>query len=96
MYTLSQIASVTRAKTSLSDAEAIIEHILLDSRKLLFPAASLFFALPGPRRNGNIFIKELYNKGVRSFVVDESFTEEEMKALPDAAFFQVPDVLQAL
>ena len=96
MYTLSQIASVTRAKTSLKDGEATIEHILLDSRKLLFPSASLFFALPGPRRNGNIFIKELYNKGVRSFVVDESFADEEMNAFPDAAFFQVPDVLQAL
>jgi len=96
LYTLSQIASVTRAKTSLKDGEATIEHILLDSRKLLFPSASLFFALPGPRRNGNIFIKELYNKGVRSFVVDESFADEEMNAFPDAAFFQVPDVLQAL
>ncbi|HMK03668.1 MAG TPA: bifunctional UDP-N-acetylmuramoyl-tripeptide:D-alanyl-D-alanine ligase/alanine racemase [Ferruginibacter sp.] len=96
MYTLAQIASVTRAKAFLKNEEATIEHILLDSRKLLFPAASLFFGLPGPRRNGNLFIPELYNKGVRSFVVDESFTGEEMGVLPGASFFQVPDVLQAL
>ena len=96
MYTISQIASVIKAKTFIKNADAIIEHLLLDSRKLLFPATSLFFALRGQRRDGNLFIPELYSKGVRCFVAGESFTEEEIIKFPDAEFLQVQDVLQAL
>ena len=77
-------------------ADAEIEHILLDSRKLLFPEISVFFALGGPRRKGNLFIPELYDKGVRYFVVDESFDEGSVKQFPAAGFAQVPDVLDAL
>ena len=96
MYSISQIASIIKAKTFSTNVDAGIEHILLDSRKLLFPAASLFFALDGPRRKGNLFISELYHKGVRCFVVDEIFTEADVLDFRDADFLQVPDVLQAL
>lgn len=73
-----------------------VEHILLDSRRLLFPATSVFFALNGPRRTGHSFITELYQKGVRCFVVDENFTETKAKKFSKAVFLQVPDVLLAL
>ena len=96
MYSISQIASIIKAKTFSTNVDAGIEHILLDSRKLLFPAASIFFALDGPRRKGNLFISELYHKGVRCFVVDEIFTEADVLDFQDADFLQVPDVLQAL
>ena len=96
MYTVSQIASATKAKTFSENVGVAMEHILLDSRKLLFPANSIFFALDGPRRKGSLFIPELYHKGVRCFVVDEIFTEADVLDFPDADFLQVPDVLQAL
>ena len=96
MYNISQIASIIRAKTFSTNVDAGIEHILLDSRKLLFPATSIFFALDGPRRKGSLFISELYHKGVRCFVVDEIFTEADVLDFRDADFLQVPDVLQAL
>ncbi len=96
MYTVSQIASIIKAKAVAVKTDAAVEHILLDSRKLLFPASSVFFALNGPRRGGSSFITELYQKGVRCFVVDESFTEAAAKKFSKAAFLQVPDVLQAL
>ena len=67
MYTISQIAQTLKAHWLQQDKETTIEHILLDSRKLLFPASSLFFALAGPRRNGDFFIDELYKKNVRNF-----------------------------
>jgi Alr-MurF fusion protein len=70
-----------------------IEHVLIDSRKLVFPETTLFFALKGKRHNGHLFIKELYEKGVRSFVITE---EVDVKKYPDAFFFQVPDVLRGL
>jgi len=47
-----------------------IEHLLLDSRKIISPGTSLFFAIKGERHDGHQFIKELYSKGVRQFVVE--------------------------
>jgi len=70
-----------------------IEHLLTDSRKLIFPASSLFFALPGPRRNGHQYIKELYERGTRNFVVYQDFSPERF---PEANFLLVADTLWAL
>ncbi|MEP7238249.1 MAG: Mur ligase family protein, partial [Ferruginibacter sp.] len=96
MYNISQIAAIIKAKTFSKNDDGIIEHILLDSRKLLFPATSVFFALEGPRRNGSSFIDELYQKGICCFVVNENFTETEIEKYPNATFLQVTNVLQAL
>ena len=96
MYTISQIAHTIKAKWLLQNNDAIIEHILLDSRKLLFSQTSLFFALSGQRRNGNLFIDELYKKNVRNFVVDKTFTAGALAGYKDANFLEVNDVLQAL
>ena len=96
MYSISQIAPIIKAKIPATNVEGLIEHILLDSRKLLFPSTSIFFALEGQRRKGGLFVEELYQKGVRCFVVDESFTETELFKYPEAAFLQVTNVLQAL
>jgi alanine racemase len=96
-YLIVQIAAIIKAGwLQQQTAESHIDHILLDSRKLLFPSASLFFALSGPRRNGNSFVEELYNKGVRNFVVDEDLSKEEAAKYPQANFLQVADTLQAL
>ena len=95
-YSIKQIIPVIKAKVLLQSSEGTIEHILLDSRKLLFPPTSLFFALGGPRRNGNVFIPELFQKGVRNFVVDESFMDAAIVNFPGADFLQVPDVSAAL
>jgi Alr-MurF fusion protein len=96
MYTITQIAPVIQARLLQQQDEAAIEHILLDSRKLIFPKTSLFFALGGPRRNGNFFIGDLYARGVRNFVVDASFAAEKIQHYPAANILQVKDVLAAL
>jgi Alr-MurF fusion protein len=96
LYTISQIASIINANVVQQPHDAAIEHLLLDSRKLLFPATSLFFALGGPRRSGSSFIEELYNKGVRNFVVDNSINTGITKKYNDANFLQVPNALLAL
>ncbi|MEO5889276.1 MAG: bifunctional UDP-N-acetylmuramoyl-tripeptide:D-alanyl-D-alanine ligase/alanine racemase [Ferruginibacter sp.] len=96
-YSISQIEKIVNGKFLLNeDPAAIIEHLLLDSRKLLFPGSSIFFALNGPRRNGNSFIKEVYNKEVRNFIVDESVNEITPDIFPGANFLQVKDAHAAL
>jgi alanine racemase len=71
-------------------ADTLIEHLLLDSRRLIFPATSLFFALRGTRRTGDQFAKELYKRGVRNFVL------EQETDLPGANQIIVKDTLAAL
>ncbi|UAY53679.1 bifunctional UDP-N-acetylmuramoyl-tripeptide:D-alanyl-D-alanine ligase/alanine racemase [Ferruginibacter albus] len=93
---MSQIATIIKAKQLQQQQDATVEHILLDSRKLLFPSGTLFFALAGPRRTGNTFITELYGKGVRNFVVDESFSIEAIAQYPEATILQVVNTLTAL
>ncbi len=72
---------------------SLIEQLLTDSRKLIFPQTSLFFALKGPRRDGHSFITALYKKGVRNFVVSEAV---DITQLAGANIIQVTDTLQAL
>lgn len=97
IYSIEKIAEITSADFLRKEkSDTVIEHLLLDSRKLLFPASSLFFALGGPRRNGHTFIKELYNKGVRNFVIADSKGVEEIASYPGSNFLLVEDVLSAL
>lgn len=66
-------------------------ELLVDSRRLIDPARTLFFALPGTRRDGHEFVGELYARGVRHFVV--SRVENEYA---DAHFLVVDDPLNYL
>jgi len=59
-YTTSDIARITGAEISILN-NLPVEHLLLDSRKVYAPAASLFFALKGFRRNGHQFIPDFYH-----------------------------------
>jgi Alr-MurF fusion protein len=66
---------------------------LTDSRRLIYPETTLFFALYGPRRDGHVFIPELYLRGVRNFIV---YQTPELKEYPEANFILVKDSLRAL
>ena len=71
-----------------------IQSISIDSRSLYLPEETLFFALLGDRHDGHKYIPGLYKKGVRAFVVNESYQiAEEFK---EASFVKVEDTLQAI
>ncbi len=91
-YSIKHIAEIVQAETTIA-VNTAIEHLLIDSRKIVFPQSSLFFAISGPRRDGHQFIKEVYERGVRNFVVKKGF---DTVAFPEAAILQVTDVLTAL
>jgi alanine racemase len=89
---MQHIAGIIGAKAHLvQDAQVI--YLVTDSRKIVFPKTSLFFALRGDRRDGHQFIAELYTQGVRNFVVSKPI---DRIACPAASFLEVPDVLLAL
>ncbi len=93
IYTIEHIATVTGGDARLINTESVIEHLLLDSRKVYSPATSLFIAIKGPRRDGHLFIKDLYRLGVRNFIVSEVIPPEDFA---DANFITVHDTLAAL
>ncbi len=90
-YTAKDIGSIISASSPGDDRG--ITHLLLDSRKVQVPASSVFFAIKGERRNGHLFIAELYKKQVRCFVVSETMEEG---LYPEAVFLKVNDTLVAL
>ena len=75
-YTIEKIAKLIGAER-IGDTEARIDWILTDSRSLCFPEETLFFALLTRRNDGHKYIGELYNRGVRNFVISELLSELE-------------------
>lgn len=91
-YTIEKITTLIGARR-LGTAEATISWLLTDSRSLCFPESTLFFALRSERNDGHKYIPELYNRGVRNFVVS---TMPQNGGYKDANFLKVTDVLSAL
>lgn len=64
---ISEIASVLGLPQP--EHEYDIDTLLTDSRELDEPAGTLFFAIKTSGNDGHRYIKDLYSKGVRNFVV---------------------------
>ena len=73
-----------------------VKWLLTDSRSLGFPEETLFFALVTGRGNGHRYIADLYDRGVRHFVVSVCPNCEELRTMPEANFLVVDDTLAAL
>ena len=63
-------------KRRVGECEATIDWLLTDSRSLSFPEETLFFALTTKRNSGARYIPDLYDRGVRNFVVTEEDFEK--------------------
>jgi alanine racemase len=88
-----EIARVIDAQPSpLQDVD--IQILLTDSRSLSEPAVTLFFALCTEHNDGHRYILDLYEKGVRNFVVQHDFTGKDR--IPEANCLWVKDTLLAL
>jgi alanine racemase len=93
-YTIAEIANLAGGQLTGAGVGSI-GYVLTDSRSLLYPARTVFFAIPGKRRNGSDYVGELYRQGVRCFVTG-SGADDGQQAFPEAGFIRVPDVLHSL
>ena len=92
---ISEIISILNAqRISGRSDDAGISCLLTDSRYLPAPEGCLFFALKNARNDSHNRMEELYDKGVRHFVVQR--LPEEMKDKADADFLLVGNTLEAL
>ncbi len=95
LYTGSDIAEIIKADLISGHPEQIqVKDILIDSRRLITPEQTLFFALKTKRDDGKRYIGDLYEKGVRYFVV--SSPDPWLTHYPEGSFFVVRDTLAAL
>jgi alanine racemase len=93
VYNLNEIASKAGGKL-IGKNSPVIRQLVTDSRNLLSPEDSLFFAIRGDRHDGHKFISELYNKkNLKNFVVDHIENAWENF---DANFILVENTLKAI
>ena len=93
-YTIEKITTLIGAHHYGENA-ADVAFILTDSRSLCFPEETLFFALQTNRNDGHKYIPELYQRGVRNFVVT-NVPADRAETYPDANFLKVSNTLKAL
>ncbi|WP_224746162.1 bifunctional UDP-N-acetylmuramoyl-tripeptide:D-alanyl-D-alanine ligase/alanine racemase [Mucilaginibacter glaciei] len=89
-YTINDVKRVIDAVGDVA-ANTTVSILVTDSRRIINPAASLFFALNN-RRDGHQFIVDAYAAGIRNFVV----SHQPDTIMPDANFLVVDNVLAAL
>ena len=95
-YSITEINDIIKPLSqSISAPQARIEHLLTDSRSLVFPETSLFFAITTKRGDGHKYIPALYAKGVRNFIIEKVPTGFS-QLYPDANFIKVADSMAAL
>ncbi len=110
-YTVGKIAEIISGKILPGgDPGTGILDLLIDSRRLIRPEGTMFVAVVTPRNDGHQYIGELYEKGVRVFLISKNpkdFLRSEKReagseifdtSLPRclAAFIMVDDTLKAL
>lgn len=97
IYSIEKVTSLLGAHR-YGNAATTISFLLTDSRSLSFPEETLFFALKSERNDGHRYLKDLYKRGVRNFVVEqlpEAYSEKS-EEWEGANFLQVSSSLAAL
>ena len=92
MYQLKQISEIVNGHLFGTGADLLVSDLLIDSRQLVNAGQTLFFALTSQRNDGHKYIEDLYQNGVRAFVV----SQEPEVMHPDAGYIVVDNVLLAL
>jgi alanine racemase len=105
-YTVEQIAEIIDGK--LVSRNLSVPHpayLSLDSRKISFPETTLFLAIKNKHQNANLFLDNLYDRGVRNFITDDkeldiasllSIHNKEKGTRSASNIILVPDSIAAL
>jgi len=94
-FLLTEIAKICKGELIGNiEKNPCIFDLLTDSRKITSIENCLFFALLSKRNDGHKYIPELYQKGMKYFVI--SIMPDDIAVYPDAVFVLVKDSLKAL
>ena len=90
---IAQFSEAIQAKEIVGQQVGVIQRVAYDTRKLSVTDQTVFFALSGKYRDGQSYIDEAYQKGIRVFVVSSLIDVDKYKG---AIFFLVDSPLEAL
>ncbi|HEY0030966.1 MAG TPA: bifunctional UDP-N-acetylmuramoyl-tripeptide:D-alanyl-D-alanine ligase/alanine racemase [Bacteroidia bacterium] len=94
-YSIPGISSIIKGSIhGNGNSTVAIKNLLIDSRKLSNAETSLFFAIKGERHDGHAYLMDLYEKGVRNFII--STLPASLSVYDAASFVLVEDTLAAL
>ena len=94
-YSISEIAGIVKGELIQQNNEnALVHELVIDSRRLIVSEGSLYFALISKRNDGHKYLEELYNKGVRNFVIQNEPSNQLL--FYDANIIKVKNTLTAL
>ncbi|MFI5221775.1 MAG: bifunctional UDP-N-acetylmuramoyl-tripeptide:D-alanyl-D-alanine ligase/alanine racemase, partial [Bacteroidia bacterium] len=98
-YFITDIAEITGGKIihhSTNSQQNPVEHLLIDSRKIIYPESSLFVAIKGERNDGHKYISEVYEAGVKNFLIEKHSTPISIPFSNDVNVVSVDNALMAL
>ncbi len=91
--TSSDIALITTGRLT-GPSDIVVNEIITDSRQLSYSEGQLFIAIRGKNHDGHLFIENLYNSGIRAFIVEK--LPDNPAKFSDAAFILTDNSVNAL
>jgi Alr-MurF fusion protein len=89
----SDIASIVHGRLT-GPPDLPVTDISTDSRQVSYTEGLVFFAISGKNHDGHSFLRQLYNNGIRIFVVEKK--PEKPEELVDACIIDVGNTVKAL
>ena len=91
-WTLDELSALLHGRI-LGRGDLVFSDLCIDSRTLIPSGKTLFIALAGEQHDGHQYIHELYQRGIRAFLVSRP---PEPGNFPGAGFCQVENTLKGL
>jgi Alr-MurF fusion protein len=92
MIRFSLLQDITQGQVLGFYKDLPVAALIIDSRKALNSNDALFFAIKGERHDGHQYIMDLYEQGIRQFIVEEN----PRFPLPQCNVLKVPSSISAL
>lgn len=89
-YSPHEIATITGGTILAGEFSDPITDIVLDTRKAVVGRNAVFFAITGSNHNGHDYLQAAWDKGIRSFVVEQDMS------LPETTVIKVEHSVTAL
>ena len=93
MFFFSILQNISKGKLLQLKNDISIDHLLIDSRKLVLTPGAMFFAIKGKRHDGHKYLAEVYEKGIRNLIISNP---QYLVTLPKANIFLVENPILAL
>lgn len=94
-FSISEITAIVKGEWAKSNQnDSMINHLLTDSRRLGVISECMFIALKSSKNDGHRYVKDLYNKGIRNFMLE--VIPDEIQNIEDVNVILVKDTLRAL